>query len=70
MKAKSHPENFCNQCGTKNPTWYSPNELWNKLCEEWEIICPKCFQERADEAGINIVFTVEIIKNKISEYGT
>lgn len=60
-KGSSHPENFCWQCGNPNPTWYAPNEFWNKLCEKYEIICPVCFQKRADKAGINIIFTIEVI---------
>jgi hypothetical protein len=60
----THPEDFCEECGLPNPTWYAPNELWNKLCTPVEIICPKCFQKRADKAGINIVFTTEILPNK------
>lgn len=60
-KARSHPEKFCNQCGSKNPTWYAPNDIWNQVCERWEIICPSCFQERCDEAGINIIFITEVI---------
>lgn len=61
-KAKSHPENYCHQCGSKNVIWYAPNELWNELCESWEIICPKCFQERADERGINVIFKTEVLE--------
>ena len=56
-----HPEDFCNDCRHPNITWYAPNELWNKLCERYEIICPKCFQQRADKKGINLVFTTEVI---------
>jgi len=64
MKAKSHPEDFCNQCGNPNVTWYAPNDLWNKLCGESEIICPKCFQERADDEGINIIYKTEELSKK------
>ena len=61
VKPKSHPENFCNQCGSKNPTWYAPNEIWNHVCEKWEIICPSCFQGRCDELGINVIIKAEQI---------
>jgi len=64
IKGSSHPENFCWQCGHPNVTWYAPNELWNKLCKGEEIICPRCFQERADKAGINLIFTTEVRTNK------
>lgn len=33
----SHPEDFCNDCGNPNVTWYAPNELWNKLCKKQKI---------------------------------
>ena len=62
-RSTSHPENFCWQCGHPNVTWYAPNELWNKLCKGYEIICPRCFQDRADKDGINLIFTIKIIKN-------
>ena len=42
---KEHPEDFCNDCKNPNPVWSAPNELWNKLCDRGEIICPVCFQK-------------------------
>lgn len=56
QKGSSHPENFCHQCGSKNPHWYAENQLWNLLCLPHEIICPSCFQERAENKGINMTF--------------
>ncbi len=61
MTDKNHPEYYCNDCGHPNITWYAPNKLWNQLCKIEEIICPKCFQGRADKNGINVVFTTEVI---------
>jgi len=60
---QDHPESNCHDCGGRNPTWYAANELWNKLCGRTEIICPSCFQGRADKAGINVIFTTEKIDN-------
>ena len=56
-----HPEAHCQKCGGKNPTWYAPNRLWNKVTGNPAglIICPKCFQYMADALGLEIVFTVE-----------
>lgn len=62
LDAGEHPEAYCNDCGQRNPTWYAPNELWNTLCERHEIICPVCFQKRAEAARINIIFTTEDLK--------
>ena len=56
-----HPETFCKECGNPNPCWYAPNLLWNKICDKNEIICPVCFQKRADKLGINLVFTTEVL---------
>jgi len=58
-ETQSHPENFCDQCRGKNPTWSAPTDLWNKLCERREIICPNCFQSRAKKSGINVGFRAE-----------
>ena len=58
-----HPEDICQECKLPNVTWYAPNWLWNMICKREEIICPKCFQKRADNANINLIFTIEIINN-------
>jgi len=60
MKGTSHPENFCQQCGSKNPTWSAPDEVWNRFCEQWEIICPDCFQKRAEEDGLYVHIYADI----------
>lgn len=57
-----HPEAFCQKCGHPNPVWYAPNELFNKINgSPVGIMCPVCFQKMADEKGINIIFTVEVL---------
>lgn len=58
---KSHPEYYCNDCLNPNVIWYAPNDLWNKLCKQEEIICPKCFQDRANKAGINLIFNTKLV---------
>jgi hypothetical protein len=49
-----HPEDQCQRCGGRNGSWHAPNELWNKIITNPEtlIICPRCFQDLADKAGI------------------
>lgn len=43
----------CQDCGTKNPVWFAPNELWNKVMENKQmIVCPNCFINRAEAKGI------------------
>ena len=59
MSDKIHPENFCWKCGNPNPSWSAPNELWNEVMERREdIICIKCYQELANEKGINPIVTI------------
>lgn len=57
MNKDVHPEAFCSECGSSNPTWYADNVLWNSLVgDRYSIICPCCFQARADKLGKNIIF--------------
>lgn len=57
-----HPEDFCQLCGGRNPVWFAPNELWNKVNGSREgILCPVCFQEKAGQLAINVIFKAQII---------
>jgi hypothetical protein len=52
-----HPEDFCHRCGGRNVCWYAPSPLWNIVMsyphERWNgIICPQCFMELAEAAGL------------------
>jgi len=63
---EEHPENSCQWCGGNNPCWYAPNELWNKITEHQVglIICPSCFQKKADEIGINLLFKAHLVSEE------
>lgn len=59
--SEPHPENHCNRCGGKNVPWSAPSPLWNQVMRggdingEWqhdEIICPTCFADLAEQAGV------------------
>ena len=51
--AAMHPEDLCQQCGGPNPTWFAPNETWNRVVPNpVGILCPNCFLKRARAAGI------------------
>lgn len=65
METEEHPEAKCNDCGNPNPTWYAPNYLWNKVMPDrrYEIICPACFQKKADAMSINLVFKTELLES-------
>ena len=54
---EGHPEYRCGLCGNaNNPTWYAPNELWNEVMGSPNgIICPKCFQDKAQAKGITTI---------------
>lgn len=57
-----HPEDYCQQCGGKNVTWNAPNDLWNTIMGKPDgIICPSCFEKRAEEKGISIIFNAKKI---------
>jgi len=43
-----HPEDFCHQCGQRNPNWFTNKEDWQQATQflprrELEILCPSCF---------------------------
>jgi hypothetical protein len=48
------PEDRCRECGSRNPTWHAPNELWNLVTGEnkYTIICPRCFEDKCDKLNI------------------
>lgn len=52
----AHPEDFCQECGRPNVTWFAPSPVWNAVLdpsdERESILCPVCFVQRAEKAGI------------------
>lgn len=48
----SHPEDFCERCKGPNVVWFAPSPLWNAAHGEWDILCPVCFVQLAEAAGI------------------
>lgn len=51
----THSEDYCRQCGRRNVVWFAPSLLWNKAVREHglsEMLCPQCFIEAAEHAGI------------------
>lgn len=56
-----HPEDYCHKCFRPNISWFVPNELWNKAVRaagEPEILCPVCFVQLCEAAGISTVWKV------------
>lgn len=48
-----HPEDYCENCGGLNFTWFVKNELWNKYAGDSDIICPICFVSMAYVQGFD-----------------
>ena len=60
VKVGEHPEDYCQECGNVNPSWHAPNDLWNKVTGNPPlIICPFCFQKRAESFGVVVHFVAE-----------
>jgi hypothetical protein len=42
-----HPEDFCHQCGRRNPNWHADTETWQTATgssgDGGGILCPSCF---------------------------
>lgn len=49
---RGHPEDFCERCKRPNCTWFAPSPIWNAAHCEWDILCPICFVQLAEAAGI------------------
>lgn len=63
VEEDEHPEKRCHECGALNPSWHAPNELWNRVMGGPNgIICPVCFQAKADAMGIVVHATVDLIR--------
>lgn len=48
-----HPEAFCQQCRRRNVVWFAPSDIWNATMGGGQgILCPVCFIEAAERAGL------------------
>lgn len=70
-----HPENFCWECGHRNPIWFSPEWHWihggvNRGQGEGGITCPNCFMleaDRCEQAGGKLTWMVTPFKRDDAE---
>lgn len=54
---------FCKKCGVRQPlVWHAADEIWEEVSGQYGVLCPSCFDERADKQGILLVWkpTVEV----------
>jgi hypothetical protein len=49
----AHPESFCHRCLRDNVPWFTPNDIWNRVMPDDGIVCPVCFIQAAEQAGIS-----------------
>lgn len=47
-----HPEDFCMRCGRPNVVWFAQSAIWNRAVPYGGILCPVCFIQAAETAGI------------------
>jgi len=52
-ETRAHPEHRCERCRGPNVRWFAPSPLWNAAHGEWDILCPICFVQLAEAAGID-----------------
>ena len=55
-------ESICQECGKDNVVWSAPHDIWNELYPNEGIVCPSCFDKKAQEKGYKIIFRAEIVK--------
>lgn len=54
VKPEHPPWDICQACGGKNPRWHAPDREWYQImgCGSG-VLCPKCYQLKADAIGIS-----------------
>jgi hypothetical protein len=56
-----HPEDYCQECGSKNPVWFTDNATWNKVMGNgYGILCPNCFISRAHAQDPTLAWKIQI----------
>jgi len=53
LEGSDAPEDRCDRCGGRNlHNWYADSDVWNRVAGDYSILCPICFSELAQEAGV------------------
>lgn len=46
---------YCEDCGMRQPiVWWSDDDLWQKVAGATNVLCPECFDRRAQRLGLGI----------------
>jgi hypothetical protein len=58
----SHSER-CHCCGRtySETVWRADDELWRKVCGGFGLLCPRCFDDRAERLGLMLVWRPEVV---------
>ena len=49
---------FCKDCGARQPiVWHATDDLWDRISGDKNVLCPNCFDKRADQKGILLMWT-------------
>ncbi len=63
-----HPEDFCQECGKENVSWYADNDLWNAVMpDDGGILCPQCFEKKAKDKGLDMIFHASRINGGMAD---
>lgn len=64
-----HDGEFCCDCGWKYELlWWSPKPLWGELMNAGGggMICPRCYNRRADRAEIRLIWTPMVASRRVN----
>jgi len=61
---------WCGRCDRRNVMgWSVSNEAWDRVVKErWDILCPSCFDELAEEQEIRYLFDEDVYPVSWSEW--
>lgn len=52
---------FCHDCGVRQPlVWWADDALYREVCGGKGVLCPECFNERAHQLRILLMWTPAI----------
>lgn len=53
---------YCHRCGVEQPlVWHVDDTLWQEVADDWDVLCPKCFDELAAAKGHFMRWTPNVL---------